>query len=331
MQELQVTSAEANQRLNKYLMKYLDDAPSSFIYKMLRKKNITLNGKKASGDEIVSDGDIIRLYLSDETILKFKKNRYDSNVSKEINTGKELKVLYRDNDIIAVHKDAGILSQKAVSKDVSINEMIIDYCIKNNLIDTSLNISFKPSVCNRLDRNTSGIILAGISLHGSQMLSDILKKRDCEKIYYTIVKGSVKKSIHSVAYICKDEKENISGVISKQEYDKLDFAHKSNFTYIENVFEPLSDNGKYTLLKVFLITGKSHQIRANLRFLNYPVIGDSKYGDISVNRYFRDTYGLRHHLLHAGSVRLKNITITDALPDIFINICTKEHINTKNI
>lgn len=331
MQELHVTSAEANQRLNKYIMKYLDDAPSSFIYKMLRKKNITLNEKKASGDEYVSDGDIIRLYLSDETIQKFKKNTPENNVSAGNYISRNLKVLYKDKDIIAVHKDAGILSQKASSKDFSINEMIIDYCMQNNLIDTTLNISFKPSVCNRLDRNTSGIILAGISLHGSRMLSDILKKRDCEKIYYTMVKGSMKKSIHSCAYISKDEKENISCVISKQEYEKLDSAHKSNFSYIENIFEPLSDNGRYTLLKVFLITGKSHQIRANLRFLNYPVIGDSKYGDISTNRYFRGTYGLRHHLLHAGMVRINNITITDNLPDIFINICTNEHVNIKNI
>ena len=350
MIELHVASGESSQRLNKYLMKYLNQAPSSFIYKMLRKKNITLNGKKAQGDEILSEGDSIKLFLSDDTIDKFRNVNSVSSSKSDVNKGKhtdssgnfyrnkslnnnvaDLIVLYKNENIMAVHKPAGVLSQKATDKDVSINEMIVDYCNANGLIDTGANIGFKPSVCNRLDRNTSGIILAGITLHGSQYLSRILKNHTCDKYYYTIVKGVFSGKKHCRAYITKDTKENISEIISVEAFDSLDGDSKKNYNYIETVFESVSGNKNYTLLKIKLITGKSHQIRAHLKHLGYPVVGDGKYGDIGVNRYFRDKYKLKHHLLHAGSISFDDVTINDKLPDVFVNICKKENIDIKDI
>ncbi|MCM1209822.1 MAG: RluA family pseudouridine synthase [Ruminococcus sp.] len=348
MRELRILANDAGQRLNKYLMKYLDAAPSSFVYKMLRKKNITLNGKKAAGDEILADNDIVTLFLSEETIGKFKKQTDSTGAgfdrkSRPANTKNQnfnqLAVLYKTSDILAVHKDAGVLSQKAKADDYSINEMIADYCQKEGLVPSGS--TFKPSVCNRLDRNTSGIILAGISLKGSQYLSRILRTREVEKYYFAVVKGLLDQETEQKAYIKKDSDKNVSEIVSADVFEKnatindavikgktqKSYLRKKDYDYIETYFTPLSSNGTYTLLKIHLITGKSHQIRAGLRALGHPVIGDVKYGDASVNAYFRNKYGLKSQLLHAGQVILPDKTvIDDPLPKLFRDICEGEHL-----
>lgn len=335
MIELNIGKNESDQRLNKFIMKYLDRAPSSFVYKMLRKKNITLNNKKASGNEILSEGDIVKLFLANDTISNFKSQKVLENKDisldnkhSSVDTSK-LIVLYKNDDIMAVHKPAGLLSQKAKNDDISINEIVVAYCDQHKLTDMSL--GYKPSIANRLDRNTSGIILAGISLKGSQYLAKILKDRKGDKYYFTIVRGLFKQTVHSKAYISKDNKNNVSKVISTNEFNSLPQRAKEDFNYIETIFEPISNNSSYTLLRVKLITGKSHQIRAHLFNLGYPVIGDSKYGDMEINRYFRDKYKLKHHLLHSGMFIINDLIIKDELPDIFLKICNGEHIDMKHI
>lgn len=325
MRELKISGNDAGQRFNKYLMKYLDKAPSSFVYKMLRKKNITLNGKKAAGDEILEDNDIVTLFLSEETIEKFKKNGANKKNKNNINQNNtNLKILYKTNDILAVHKDVGMLSQKAAAEDYSMNEQIADYCQKEGIVASGS--TFKPSVCNRLDRNTSGIILAGISLKGSQYLSKVLRTREVEKYYFAVVNGFMDKATKQKAYIRKDSVKNVSGVVDVKEFTD-DFVSKEDYDYIETYFTPISSNGTYTLLKIHLITGKSHQIRAGLKALGYPIIGDYKYGDAAVNAYFRHKYGLKSQLLHAGQVILPDKTvIDDPLPKLFFDICEGENL-----
>lgn len=304
MQQLTITDLEAGQRLNKYMMKYLNQAPSSFIYKMLRKKNITRNGKKASGDEILECGDVIKVFLADETIEKFRVVQASKQTS-----GITLQILYQDPDILAVHKPVGVLSQKAQKDDYSINEAIVDYCLSMQILTEKQLETFHPSISNRLDRNTSGIILAGISLKGSQTLARILKGHTCEKYYYTIVAGEMKQCIHEKAYIVKDTKKNQSK-IQKQE--------SPGASMIETAFTPLCTKNGFTLLQVQLFTGKSHQIRAHLQSLGYPMAGDTKYGNPAVNRKLRERYHLNHQLLHAGRLVLPDIPeITDPLPAEF--------------
>lgn len=327
MTELKVSLQESGQRLNKFLMKYLNQAPSSFIYKMLRKKNITVNDIKARGDEIIKTNDTIKLFLSDETIAKFREKRDVTAGISAMESFAEPIVLYTDENIIAVHKPDGILSQKAREDDLSINEIIVSYCYRNNMIVNNGNTSFIPSICNRLDRNTSGIILAGKTLYGSQMLSKLLKQHDCDKYYSTIVKGVFKDSLRLDAYIKKDTAANISRVISKENYLSLSDSEKAGYSPIASVFYRISGNESFTLIKIKLITGKSHQIRAGLKHLGFPVIGDGKYGNTDTNRYFRDRYGLKHHLLHCFKISFNNITITDPLPEIFEKICSGEKIN----
>ena len=139
--------------------------------------------------------------------------------------------------------------------------------------------TFHPSISNRLDRNTSGIILAGISLKGSQMLARILKGHTCEKYYYTIVAGEMKQRIHEKAYIVKDTKKNQS---------KIQKLESPGASMIETAFTPLCVKNGFTLLQVQLFTGKSHQIRAHLQSLGYPMAGDTKYGNPAVNRKLRE-------------------------------------------
>lgn len=310
MQELTITDLESGQRLNKYMMKYLNQAPSSFIYKMLRKKNITRNGKKASGDEILECGDVIKVFLADETIEKLRV--VGSAQASRQEPGITLQILYQDPDILAVHKPVGVLSQKAKKDDYSINEAIVDYCLSMRILSEKQLETFHPSISNRLDRNTSGIILAGISLKGSQMLARILKGHTCEKYYYTIVAGEMKQRIHEKAYIVKDTKKNQS---------KIQNLESPGASMIETAFTPLCTKNGFTLLQVQLFTGKSHQIRAHLQSLGYPMAGDTKYGNPAVNRKLRERYHLNHQLLHAGRLVLPDIAeITDPLPAEFQNI-----------
>ena len=328
MQQLTITDLEAGQRLNKYMMKYLNQAPSSFIYKMLRKKNITRNGKKASGDEILECGDVIKVFLADETIEKFRvvqtgnphfgsdAKRHDTEASTDSvqapKPGITLQILYQDPDILAVHKPVGVLSQKAQKNDYSINEAIVDYCLSMRILSEKQLETFHPSISNRLDRNTSGIILAGISLKGSQTLASILKGHTCEKYYYTIVAGEMKQRIHEKAYIVKDTKKNQS---------KIQKHESPGASMIETAFTPLCTKNGFTLLQVQLFTGKSHQIRAHLQSLGYPMAGDTKYGNPAVNRKLRERYHLNHQLLHAGRLVLPDIPeITDPLPAEFQNV-----------
>ncbi len=306
MREIVISKNEAGQRLNKLVMKYLNKAPSSFVYRMIRKKNIKLNGGKAVGNEIVYVGDVIQLYLADDTIDSFR----DTDVKAA--TGDPQKkfkpeVIYHDHNILIVNKPAGVLSQKAARDDYSVNESVIDYLLDNGFITTAQLRTFRPSICNRLDRNTSGLVLCGVSLMGSQELSRIIRERKIDKYYYTIVKGNMRDTQDVTAYLVKDEKKNL--VIIRDSAEEVKKASgKSEFEKVHTIFEPIRTNGKYTELKVNLITGKTHQIRAQLQYMGYPVVGDPKYGDREANIYFRQTYRLRNQLLHCGEVEFTNVT-----------------------
>ena len=356
MQEIIISEANAGQRLNKFLGKYLDAAPQSFVYKMLRKKNIKVNKGKATGNELLQTGDFVQIFMTDETIANFRKDGkvpvfmksdkpiamnedMDSmmNCSSDIDALKEVPILFEDKDVIILNKPVGMLSQKAEPKDYSLNERIVDYYHSRETADTL----FTPSVCNRLDRNTSGIILAGMSLQGSQMLSRILKDRTLDKYYLTIVSGKVKQASTIKGFLTKKASHNQVVIYESIEQAKENGIEKPAF--IETRYEPLDygrfQNIDFTLLKVKLVTGKTHQIRAHLRSVGHPIIGDGKYGLKSVNAVTKKEFGLRHQLLHAYEVtfpeeleiakELRGKIVHATLPEEFL--CIMRSLSMKEI
>lgn len=301
MKEFIAKKNDSGQRLDKYLKKILPNASTGFIYKMLRKKNFTLNGMKAAGTEIVNEKDVIKLFLSDETFEKFSvskdelQNEYNMLKSLDLSG---LEIVYEDKDILGASKPCGMLSQKASANDISANERLIGYLIRNNSLDIETYCRFKPSVCNRLDRNTSGLILMGKSLFGLQSLSSALKERTVQKFYLAWVNGIIKEPMQVDAYLSKDEATNKVSISEK----KLDETYKEIHTAYEPLIQVMDDVNSRTLLKVHLITGKSHQIRAHLAYIGHPIIGDIKYGNKVANDYFKKNYGVKSQLLHAHYV-----------------------------
>jgi 23S rRNA pseudouridine955/2504/2580 synthase len=308
MKQIIVQQNEAGQRLDKLLAKILNKAPKSFIYKMLRKKNITLNGKKAEGSEKLSLQDEIKLFLSDETIDQFSEPT-DTTIVED-----RLVVLYEDQHVLIVNKPLGVLSQKADKDDISMVEHIISYLITSGQITKEQLVSFKPSICNRLDRNTSGLLIAGKSLLGLQEMARLLKDRTLNKYYLCIVKGTIEEKKKIEGYLSKNRERNQvqihKGPIGDAEYICTEYEpigySKTTITDIKQTNSKKS-SGNYTLLQVKLITGRSHQIRAHLSSIGHPIIGDFKYGDQKLNEYFKNRYELTHQLLHSYRMVFPNI------------------------
>ena len=301
MREIEIKPNDAGQRFDKYLKKLLCNASGSFIYKMLRKKNIVLNGKKADGSEKLKSGDFVKLFLSDETYLKFTVN--SEVVQKEYEAlrklpVKDLQVVLEEDDILVINKPAGLLSQKANPNDISANEWILAYLIQTGKLGFEDFMTFRPSICNRLDRNTSGLLIAGKSLKGLQEMAKVLQERTVKKYYRCIVAGEWKETTYLKGYLTKDEASNRVTITDTKISDES--------KEIETEYRPVTNWKGYTELEVHLITGRSHQIRAHLASVGCPIIGDTKYGDTSVNRYFRDQQKLRFQLLHAYRMELED-------------------------
>lgn len=293
MQKLTVTPNEAGQRLDKLLAKYMNQAGKGFLYKMMRKKNITLNGRKCDGSERLAEGDEIKLFLSDETIGKFSAG--EKLIPQAMPSDHKPDIIYEDSHILVVNKPSGLLSQKAGEGDVSLNEVILGYLIRSGHMPAEQLRTFRPSICNRLDRNTSGLVVAGRSLAGLQVMNAVFRDRTIHKYYQCIVKGILK------------EKQLISGFLKKDEENNTVTVYPletENSVPILTEYVPLAWGGRFTLLKVTLITGRSHQIRAHLASVGHPIGGDAKYGDRKVNLDLKSRYNVRSQLLHSWKLRL---------------------------
>lgn len=292
MREIVIEKNEAGQRLDKFLAKYMNEASKSFFYKMMRKKNITLNGKKCEGNEKLAEGDVVKLFLAEDTIEKF------SSVQVQEVKKVDLDILYEDDEIILVNKPAGMLSQKAKEIDESLVEYLIDYLLGSGKLTESGLRAFRPSVCNRLDRNTSGIVAAGKSLAGLQMLSGVFKDRSIHKYYQCLVSGAIRDVKTVDGWLLKDEKKNQVRILTEAEAKRFGGRDGDEEPKrIRTKYEPIATDGRFTLLKVTLLTGRSHQIRAHLASLGHPIVGDSKYGGVSkVNPSGRT---VKYQLLHS--------------------------------
>lgn len=290
MKEIIITNNNKDQRLDKFLFRLLNNATNSFVYKMLRKKNITLNDKKADGREIVKAGDSIKIWFSDETYESFTK--IDLKKNNTLTTAYKLNVVYEDDDVLIINKPAGLLSQNAKKDDVSVNDLIMNYLLSSGKLTQSDLTIYKPSVINRLDRNTSGLIIAAKNLRAAQILSEGFRDRTINKYYKCLVHGVINEGQNIKGYLVKDNKSNKVSVSQKND---------GNSDYIETEYEPLEIMDDKSLLEVHLITGKTHQIRAHLSSIGFPLCGDHKYG-------IKDQY--KYQCLHCYKVVFPKYTDT---------------------
>lgn len=291
MQQIIIEKNQSGQRFDKFLFKYFKDATSGFIYKMLRKKNITLNNKKSDGKEKLKENDIVKIFMADETIEKFR-GLFQIELPEPIN----LDIVYEDENVIFINKRTGMLSQKSKENDVSLNEYVISYLVNEGKLSIEDLKTFKPSVCNRLDRNTSGLIVAGKSLQGLQDMSKMFKERTLHKYYLAVVVGTINEPMKITGYLKKNNKTN-----------KVIITNKTDGEYIETYYEPVKVLDDVTLLKVQLITGKTHQIRAHLSSINHPIIGDYKYGKKEINDIYKKKHGIENQMLHSYQLTFETI------------------------
>lgn len=295
MKQFEIRSFEAGQRMDRFTSRLLSSAPKSFIYKMLRKKNIVLNDKKATGQEILKAGDIIKIYFSDETFEKFAQGSGQVTVTAASGNIRKPKIIYEDEDILILNKPKGLLSQKAAPGDYSANDFVLEYLMETGQLSQQDLKTFRPSICNRLDRNTSGLLTAGKTMHGLQELSRLLRQRTLKKYYLCLAEGVVRKPFHLKGYLKKDRRANKVTVQDKP-FQGAD--------PVEITGEPVRYAGNVTLLRIHLITGRSHQIRVQLAHAGHPILGDFKYGGRKLNEWLKQKTGIESQLLHAWKMEL---------------------------
>lgn len=295
MKEVSIEKKDSGQRFDKFLKKYFPGASGGFLYKMLRKKNIILNGKKAAGDELLKKGDRITVFFSEETFEKMhspKETPSSNNLSFYQKAFRELKgieVILELQDVIFLSKPAGILSQSNETGEPSLNDWLIGYLIKK---DECQDLAvFKPSICNRLDRNTSGIVMCGKTYRGSRFLTDCIRNHLLTKKYLAIVEG-IPGTTFPVAgelkgYHKKNNNTNRVTITKEKTDEKAAFVH--------TIYRVISHDTTHSIAEVELITGKSHQIRAHFASIGHPLAGDTKYGGHSYK-------GKTQQILHAYQV-----------------------------
>ena len=210
-----------------------------------------------------------------------------------------------------INKPAGLLSQKAKPEDVSLVELVQDY--------VGCEPGFSPGICNRLDRNTSGIVVAGKTLPALQKMSELFRTREVEKYYLTIVKGAMTQKKEVEGYLLKDTKTNKVTVYREE---------KKGSSYIRTGYEPVAVTKEMTLLRVHLMTGKPHQIRSHLSSLGHPVLGDTKYGGAhpQIKSQLLHAYELQFPKLGKPFEKISGKCFTAPIPQTFFHNTIKPEI-----
>ena len=286
MREFIINDSENGLTLEKYLFKVLPAAPLSFIYKLFRKKDIKVNGHHEDKKYRLSANEVVAIYITDAQFDEFQKE-------KELSPNLKIKdwIIYEDKNVLFVNKPRGLLVQKSAPNDESLDQLVIEYLMATNQYDPKKELGFIPGPAHRLDRNTSGIVAFGKNHDTLTMLFDLFKNHDLiNKHYLALVVGNVEK-----------DKDTITAPLKKDEKNNKVVVAKDGKT-AKTVYKVIKRYNDYTLLDVTLLTGRTHQIRVHMSYINHPVVGDGKYGDFEVNKEFKNKYHFANQFLHAYKI-----------------------------
>lgn len=286
MREIVINENDASQRLDKFLMKFMPKLPSAMLYKSLRKNCVRINGKHVKdGAHKLNAGDKLSLYFKDEFFSDEVETIKKSNI--------KLDIVYEDENIILINKPVGIVAH---ADDKNTADTLIDgiksYLYEKGEYNPSAEQSFSPALCNRLDRNTRGIIIAAKNAAALRAVNEKIRERQIQKLYLCIADGIFeKKSDILTAHLTRHEKMvSVSDTIDE------------NSKLIKTKYTVIAETDNASLVEVELLTGRTHQIRAQLSAIGHPLSGDTKYGSKTAGKYKLCSYKLRFDFAPDGGI-----------------------------
>ncbi|MCR5348939.1 MAG: RluA family pseudouridine synthase [Bacilli bacterium] len=293
MKEVVVPKASAGQKAEKFVRKYLSEAPLGFIYKAFRKKDVKVNGHWVNKDFVLSEGDVVRVYVTDQQLEDFRKPR---PVDKKM---LPYPIAYEDDAVLIINKPKGLLVYgDATGVRETLGNAVLDYLAFRGEYDPNSS-SFTPSPAHRLDRNTSGLVVYGKTDAALRELTLLFKERtQIEKRYLALVLGNLEQDGEIALPLWKDA---TNGRVYVRGVDKGGKEALTRYHIVHRY-------GAYTLVEAELVTGRTHQIRVHFSAIGHPLVGDEKYGDFASCREVKRLTGLESQLLHAYKLTFKNVS-----------------------
>ena len=309
MRELSVGKNDAGQRLDRFLRKAVPGLPDSRLQKYIRTKDIKINGRPAKGDARLEEGDVVRLYVPEEffTAAPPKRPAAASRVP--------LTVAYEDENILIADKQPGLLCHDAEGwSPNTLISAIQAYLREKGEWDPAKENSFAPALCNRIDRNTGGLVIAAKNAEALRIMDEKIRNREIDKTYLCAVVGRPKPPEGRLEnQLFKDAKKN-------QVY--LYNAPRPGTVTAVTEYRVLCANGGLSLVECRLITGRTHQIRAQMSYAGWPLLGDGKYGNERKNREYGEnkqalqSYRMKFIFTSDSGILsyLNGLTVTGSLP-----------------
>lgn len=291
MRQQIIEKNDAGQRADKFLSKYLVNVPTSLLYKLLRTKRIKLNGKRCEINTKLNEGDVFTFYISDDFFPPDVSGDMLARLSHPQLTLVPDEIVYEDEHILIMDKKAGVTvhagtvgeePKKADPNEIYLVDKMLGYLYKSGAYDPMCENSFTPALCNRLDRNTAGLIIGAKSAEALRVMNQKIKDRELTKLYYCEVEGIFRDKRGTLRdFLYKDKKSNRVSIFSSREQAKriCHVQYDDDIKTVVTKYEVKGERDSNSLLLVDLVTGRTHQIRAHFAYYGHPLIGDGKYGN----------------------------------------------------